>query len=56
MRLHRNAALSLKGRELLVERVLGQSWLLGTRPRRRALASELALSGWRAIALKDPRD
>jgi len=28
MRLHRNAALSLKGRELLVDRVLGQSWLL----------------------------
>jgi hypothetical protein len=28
MRLHRNAALSLKGCELLVERVLGQSWLL----------------------------
>jgi transposase InsO family protein len=28
MGLHRNAALSLKGRELLVERVLGQSWLL----------------------------
>jgi transposase len=28
MRLHRNAALSLKGRELLVERVLCQSWRL----------------------------
>jgi transposase InsO family protein/transposase len=28
MRLHRNAALSLKGRELLVDRVLCQSWLL----------------------------
>ena len=28
MRLHRNAALSLKGRELLVDRVLRQSWLL----------------------------
>jgi transposase len=27
MRLHRNAALSLKGRELLVDRVLRQSWL-----------------------------
>jgi transposase InsO family protein len=28
MRLHRNAALSLKGRELLIDRVLGQSWRL----------------------------
>jgi hypothetical protein len=28
MRLHRNAALSLKGRELLVDRVLRQSWRL----------------------------
>jgi transposase InsO family protein/transposase len=28
MRLHRNAALSLKGRELLVDRVLCQSWAL----------------------------
>jgi transposase len=28
MKSHRNAGLSLKGRELLVERVLGQSWLL----------------------------
>ena len=28
MRLHRNAALSLKGRELLVDRVLCQSWSL----------------------------
>ncbi len=28
MRLHRNAALSLKGRQLLVDRVLCQSWLL----------------------------
>lgn len=28
MRMHRNAALSLKGRELLVDRVLAQSWLL----------------------------
>jgi hypothetical protein len=28
MRLHRNAALSLKGRELLVDRVLCQSWQL----------------------------
>ena len=29
MRLHRNSALSLKGRELLVDRVLRQSWRLG---------------------------
>ena len=49
MKLHGNAALSLKGRELLVDRVLcdGGQWRGG---RGAGVSERTAASGWRAIA------
>jgi hypothetical protein len=56
MRLHRNAALSLKGRELLVDRVLCQSWRLADAAGAAESASALALSGSRGFVRKASRD
>jgi transposase len=47
MKLHRNAALSLKGRELLVDRVLGQRWSLSDAARAAGI-SERTASKWMA--------
>jgi hypothetical protein len=55
MKLHANARLSLKGRELLVERVEGAGWSLTQAPRRPESVTAPRASGWGATGPRGRR-
>ena len=55
MKLHGNAKLGVKGRELLVERGRAAGWSLTQAAEAAGVSDRTARSGWSVIEPRDPR-